>query len=109
MCIIKAIGGYFILLFVGTNLLGMIVRGIQPSPKNDNVGNLTSVRNVSSNSNNTMTIIASFISILYLYILYHYWNVGILAAGIILMLTRLPDLIFEIKTGEKINSRNMPK
>lgn len=108
-CIIKAIVGYFILLLVSTNLLGMIVRGIRQTPTKENEGDFTSTKNLSSNSNITMTIVISLISILYFYVLYHYWNVGILAAGIILMFTRLPDLLFEMRTGERINSRNIPK
>ena len=56
-----------------------------------------------------MTILFSAISIAYFFALYHYWNIGIMTAGLILMFTRLPDLLFEIKNGVKINATNMPK
>ena len=56
-----------------------------------------------------MTILFSIVSVAYFYALYHYWNIGIMTAGLLLMFTRLPDLLFEMKTGEKINSTNMPK
>ena len=56
-----------------------------------------------------MTLLFIVISILYIYGLYHFWNIGIMIAGLILIFTRLPDLIFEMKTGDKLNSKNMPK
>lgn len=108
-CILKAIIGYFLLMFVGTNLLGMIVRGIRPTNVKDSEGNLTPIENISSNTSIVMTIIFIAISFLYFFALFHYWNIGILSAGLILMFTRLPDLLFEMKTGSKINSKNIPK
>lgn len=109
ICILKAIAGYFILMFVGTNFLGIVVRGLRPTFKKDSDGNLASVVNTSSTGSIIMTILFSIISIAYFYVLYHYWNIGIMTAGLILMFTRLPDLLFEMKNGEKINSANMPK
>ena len=41
--------------------------------------------------------------------LYYYWNLGIALAGFILTITRLPDLLYEMKTGEKISFKNMQK
>jgi hypothetical protein len=32
-----------------------------------------------------------------------------MTAGLILMFSRLPDLLFEMKNGVKINATNMPK
>lgn len=109
LCILKAVAGYFILMIIGTNLLGIVARGIRPTLKKDSDGNLVSIEDTSSPSSIIMTILFSIISIAYFYALYRYWNIGIMAAGLILMFTRLPDLLFEMKTGEKINSANMPK
>ncbi len=108
LCIIKAIVGYFILMFIGTNLLGMVVRGFLPSYKKDSEGNLNTIVDTSSTSSVVMTIIFIVISIFYLFALYHFWNIGILIAGLILMYARLPDLLFEMRTGEKLNLSNMP-
>ena len=108
-CLLKTIIGYFILLFVGTNLLGLIVRGILPTYVKDMDGDLSVLTNISSGKNLVMTIAFLSITIVYFFLLYYYWNYGILTAGLILMLTRLPDLLFEMKTGEKINSSIMPK
>jgi hypothetical protein len=109
LCILKTIAGYIILMLVGTNLLGIVVRGIFPTHKKDTEGNLVPIENISSTNSIIMTVILTIVSILYFYALYHYWNVGIMTAGLILMFTRLPDLLFEMKTGEKLNSKNMPK
>lgn len=109
LCIIKSIIGYFILMLVGTNLLGMVVRGLKPSNVRDTNGDLIEIEDISSNRSIIMTIIFSIIAILYLFALYYYWNIGILAAGLILMVSRLPDLLFEMKTGNKLNLKNIPK
>jgi hypothetical protein len=109
LCILKAIAGYFILMFVGTNLLGIVVRGFRPTFKKDSDGNLASTVDTSSTGSIIMTILFSIISVAYFYALYHYWNIGIMTAGLLLMFTRLPDLLFEMKTGEKVNSTNMSK
>lgn len=109
LCIVKSIIGYFILMFVGTNLLGLVVRGLKPIYVRDNEDNLLEFENTSSSRSIIMTIVFSIIILAYLYALYHFWNIGILAAGIILMVSRLPDLLFEMKTGIKLDLKNMPK
>lgn len=109
LCILKAIAFYLILMFAGTNLLGVVVRGIRPTLKKDSDGNLISTVDTTSTGSIIMTILFSLITIAYFYALNHYWNILIMTAGLILMFTRLPDLLFEMKTGEKINSTNMPK
>lgn len=109
ICILKAIFGYFILMFVGTNLLGLVVRGIIPSYRKDNEGNIILIQDITSVKSIIITIVFFIITVLYFYALYHYWNIGIVIAGAIMMFTRLPDLLFEIKTGEKINYKNIIK
>jgi hypothetical protein len=96
-------------MFVGTNLLGIVVRGLKPTHVKDNQGNLFDLENTSSSSSIIMTIIFSIIILAYLYALYHFWNIGILAAGVILIVSRLPDLLFEMKTGKRLDLKNMPK
>ncbi len=87
LCILKAIVSYFILMLVGTNLIGIVVRGIRPTHKRNSGGDLASVVDTSSNNSRIMTVIFFVIIVIYFYALYHYWNFGILAAGIILMLS----------------------
>ena len=108
-CILKSILGYFILMLIGTNLLGIVVRGMVPSLIKDEHGNFQSIEEIYSLGGIVITIISSLIGILFIYALYHYWNIGIAIAGVLLMISRLPDLLYEIKTGEKISFKNMHK
>jgi hypothetical protein len=109
ICILKTIAAYIILMFIGTNLIGFIVRGaLGFYSKNLEPGLSTS----EDNSLITSILIAisfSLISIIYFYLLFHLWNYGLLIAGILLMVLRIPDTLHEIKTGKKISLSNLPK
>ena len=96
-------------MLIGTNLLGIIVRGVVTSYKKDEHGNYQIVEDITSSTSIIMTIVSSLVSILYFYALYHYWNFGVVIAALMLMFSRIPDLLFEMRTGEKINFKNMPK
>jgi hypothetical protein len=108
LCILKSIVGYFILMLIGTNLWGIVVRGLRPTFKRITKENLESIENI-NNGGSIITILFSIIGVEYFLLLYQYWNIGIMVAGLLLMFARLPDLIIEIRTGKKINSNNMPK
>jgi hypothetical protein len=98
ICILKAIFGYFILMLIGTNLLGMVIRGIVPSYKKDADGNLHLVEDINSRSGIITTIVFSLVGILYFYALYHYWNIGIMIAGWIYRNMLTPPTHFKITT-----------
>lgn len=108
--LIKAIVFYFIFMVAGANLLGFIVRQIFKSGLSDDLRELKVV------IRHDLKLIDIFISIFFsiitmgcLYVLFHYFNIGVLIAATIIMFTRLPDLLFEIKIGQKVNSRIMPR
>ena len=96
-------------MLIGTNVLGMIVRGIAPSYKRDELGNLHPIDQINSRGGIVIAIISSLVGVIYIYALYHYWNIGIAIAGVFLIISRLPDLLYEMRTGEKISFNNMPK
>ncbi len=98
--IIKTFVTYFVIMFLSTNLLGLFVRGILPSVQKDLDGNLIETDRTSARSI-IITISSLIISLIYIYILYKYLNFGIAIAGIIIMISRLPDLLLEMKTGDK--------
>ncbi len=111
ICILKALAGYLILLFVGTNLLGFIVRSFfPPTYTNDTEIHFLNeeIRKLKRAATIT-TILFSIITISYFYALYYFWNIGIVIVAAILMLSRIPDLLFEIKTGKKVTFKTMPK
>lgn len=102
---LKSILGYIIILMIGTNLCGMIVRPIATKyALKREESELTYVNLIKSEEIKQLnySILFSFIIIaIYLYTLNYFWNIGIAIAGIISILSRLPDLVREIKTGEK--------
>ena len=103
--IIKAIIGYFILMLVGVNLIGIVVRGFIRSNSNNQVFN----ENITAPQSIFTTVIGLLITTAYLYALYYFFNIGVLLSAILLMVARIPDLVFEIRIGQKINAINMPK
>lgn len=103
--IIAALVGYIVLMFVSVNITGIIVRGfVQPDPKHQEF-----TENISSQGSFTITFIFGLVGIACLYALYHFFNIGVVVSALMLMISRIPDLVFEIKTGQKINLKTMPK
>lgn len=103
---LKAIAAYFVLLIVGTNLIGVVIRGfIVADTSNSN----ELAREAYGKAGHTTTLIFVFLLIGYLYALYHFFNIWVLIAAVILIVGRIPDLLWEIRNGKKITLRNMPK
>lgn len=98
--IILGVIGYFILMVVGTNLIGLFVRGF--FVKEETGENATF-------SDHTLTLIAFLANIAFLFCLYKYINVWAFVAALLLISSRIPDLIWEIKHKQKITRDNMPK
>lgn len=120
MHLISSIGlsivGYFVLMFITTNLTGMVVRGFfrdvkleelkkdekthpfikQEIAKYDRVGM-------------GITIFFSIISLLFLYLLYRYLNIWAVVAVLLLIFSRIPDLLWEIRNGKKVRVNDRPK
>ena len=108
ICILKSILGYVILMLVGTNLIGIIVRGIVPKYYKHSNGELWIEKDLRTSKNILLTTVFILITLAYLYALYHYWNILVVVAAVMVMVARLPDLLYEIKTGIKITFRNKP-
>jgi len=114
LSIIKAIVAWFVLMFIGTNIIGFIVRGLVEMPtmkeREDDMPSalreeVTSYRRFSR----TLTTLFVVISVAYICVLYWVWNFGVAAAALILMVTRIPDLLREIRTGQKATFLSMPR
>ncbi len=98
-------------MFVGTNLIGLIVRAWARSSQKVYEENEIFQKYIKRNKRASflLTILYCLITLLYFSMLYYYWNIGVVIAAIMLMFGRLPDLLFEIKTGMKINNKTMPR
>lgn len=115
LCLVKAVVGWVILMLVGTNLTGFIVRGIVPPPAAREEKNrmthpfVQEMMDQHRRANVGVTILFAALSLVYLYALLRFWNIGVVAAAVMLMLARLPDLLWEIRTGQKVTTRFAPK
>jgi len=109
--IIKAIIGWLILMTVGSNLIGLIVRSMAEPVLGNDVDDpfLNRMKSKHKRTGIFFAILFSLVSILYFYLLYHYWNIGVVIAAAMVMFSRIPDLLFEMKTGKKITFVTMPK
>ena len=110
--IIKVLVGFIILNLAGTNLIGLVVRSLVIYRQLKNEENQGDVLREFIQTNNR-SVLGTFIlycilTILYFLGLYHYWNSGVVIAAGMIMFSRLPDLLYEIRTGEKITLKEMP-
>lgn len=102
--IIKTIVGWILLIIAGTSLLGLIVRGIfQPfQPIGIDEPLLNRYISKQKRVGILLTVFFSLTGVFYFYLLYHYVNIGVVIAQLMIMIARLPDLILEIRTGKKM-------
>lgn len=108
---------YFVLMWLSVNLLGLLVRGFFTNPEIEKLKSeghefIKQEIKKSQRAENWLNVIAFLAIIGYLYATFHFWNIGVTAVALVLMLVRLPDLLWEIKTGKKITlgvARSMPK
>jgi len=110
LSIIKTVVGYFILLYLSINLLGMIVRGFYDKIDNSEIAPIlhNEVKKLNRASNFT-TIIFILFAIGYYYLLNHFWGIGVVLSAAMLMLGRLQDLLWEIHNGRKVTANDRPK
>ena len=115
LCILKSIVAWAVLTFVSTNLIGFVVRGILWSPPDveapdERVAELFrhETRRMSV-GNVAMTLLSILVTAAYLFVLFHFWNVWLAVAALLAMATRLPDLMWEIRTGRACYTTERPE
>jgi hypothetical protein len=112
-----SIVGYFILMYITTYLTGMVIRGFfcrdtdfEDFVKKGRLRPHTKMKiSIGDRTDKLMTIQFSIITILFLYLLYHYLNVWTLIAALLLIFSRVPDLIWEIRNGKKVTANDRPR
>lgn len=114
LCSIKAVVGWGVLLFVGMNLIGMIVGGLAHPfwryrpPSDDPFLKKLATRN--KRGMVASTLFFGLLTVVYLALLLRFFNVGVLAAAVLLMFSRLPDQLWEIRAGQLLTlAENPPK
>lgn len=100
-------------MYLSVNLLGLFVRGLFSNPELDRLGKegsdfIKEEIKKSKNADKWVNVVALVLIISYLYVLIHFWNIGVMIVAIMLMMSRFPDLLWEIKNGRKID-KTAPK
>lgn len=116
LCILKAVAAWVILMIVGSNLIGFIVRGLFWTPPQIDLSPDNPAQEILSDEvkkiragNSIITFISIVIAGAYLFALFYFWNVLLVGAAVLLMVSRLPDLLWEIRTGKKVTSQSRPR
>ena len=101
LCIIKAVIGWVVLMLIGTNLLGFAAFIIFPP----SAQSPTWLRRMG-----TILGYASVpLGIVYFYALLRYFGFGVLVAAAMMMVARLPDLLWEIHNRKRVTRQVGPK
>ncbi|MDB5715279.1 MAG: hypothetical protein JWO15_2676 [Sphingomonadales bacterium] len=103
--------GWLVILFVSTNLVGFFWRSLyeypqalpRPRTSEDNVAPLiTGIK-----KRPKINVFALGLTIVFISLLYHFWNIGVASVAILLMAGRLPDLHWEIMHDRKLEKFDM--
>ncbi len=105
------------MLYISINLIGFLVRGFFTDTAISDLEKTGSefVKGEIIKNKRTdifINIFALILNLLFLIILYRYWNIGVMAVAIVMMIMRIPDLIWEIRYGGRLSlndTRTMPK
>jgi len=105
---------FFILLYASINLLGFLVRGLFVDPdlerlKKDGHEFIKNEIRRSQRVDKLVNVIALILNIVYFYLLFHFWNIGVVIVAGMIMMGRLPYLLWEIQHGRKIKPELMKK
>ena len=113
LCLIETAIGYVILMILSSTLIGLFIRNLVPAlmesdaPKNEQEMRKVLAKYTSTHSDRA--IFGAVLCLIYLVGLFQLFNIVMVAAAIMLMLARLPDLLWEIRTGQKVTRRNAPR
>ena len=114
MTVRNDIAAWAVLFFVSTNLIGFVMRGILWSPPH-----IEAPMNASPNfsvtkfdlriGNGAMTLLSILATVACLFALFYFWNVWLALAALILMATRLPDLMWRYAPTSALRDRTPRK
>lgn len=94
-------------MFIGTNLIGMLVRGFMLTcevkkliTKGNDAFKKVVAEFYKPNEERRVNVIVSVLIVIYLIVLFYFLNVVAVVAAVLLMVARIPDLLWEMKHGE---------
>lgn len=105
--------GWLALVFIGTNLIGMFIRGLVSNPEVDKLSTegekfIKKLIKEHRATERKVNIVALALIIVYLITLFYFWNIGVVVVALMIMVARLPDLLWEMKHG-RAKIKDMPK
>src|SRR3989344_7490828 len=99
-------GGWLVLLWASINLIGMLVRGLaiiselgKILAKGSPAFKEVAAEFYKPSEEKRTNIIAIILIIVFLSVLYYFWNIGVVIAAVLIMAARVPDLLWEMKHG----------
>lgn len=107
MEILTTIGVWFLLMFLGTNVIGFALPAILSSVIQTDFGH--EVVNQSAKTASTQAKVFGIAIILAYLAIVSYWGFALVGAAVLLLIARIPDLMWEIKHGRQIQLRDMSR
>jgi hypothetical protein len=108
-----AIFGGLIFVYICINLIGMVIRGVYTDFNLTNVKNDKTlheyVRGEAQKAiklNHFSSLVFIVLTILFYFLLFKFFGLLALIAGALVMVGRLPDLLWEIKHGRNVKQEN---
>lgn len=104
--------GWLALVLVSINLVGMLVRGLVSNPEIDRMATeghdfVKKLAKEHQEAEKKVNFVALILIIVYLAALFYFWNIGVVIAALMIMLARIPDLLWEMKHG-RAKIKDMP-
>lgn len=103
-------------MYLSVNLLGFFVRGLLPQKELKRIKKeapefiaIAGSDKEYIHQQKRTTIVALILNIAFLYLLFRIWNIGVVATAAIIMIGRLPGLLWDIKHYKKTNPKLMEK
>lgn len=100
------------LVLVGINLVGMLVRGLISNPEMDKLAAeghefVKKLAREHQEAEKKVNYVALLLILIYLGALFYFWNIGVVVAAVMIMIARIPDLLWEMKYG-RAKIKDMP-
>lgn len=107
-------GAWLVLIFIGINLIGMLVRGLvlisevnKLLAKGSMVFRKVVAEFYKPSEEKRVNIVMFLLIATFLSILFYFWNIGLAIVATLIMIARIPDLLWEMKHGGVGGSREV--
>ncbi len=110
--LVSTVGAWVVLVLVTTNLTGFVVRGFYPDPQMEQLASETDAfaQHLAHEYRRGQTLtnaIGWLLTSAFLFALFYFGNIGLLVAALMMIAARVPDLIWELNNGRKLETKDM--